>query len=295
MPSEKFLLILNFFIIYFVWGMTYIWMKTAVHELHPFAINFWQNLLASTALVLINFKQPFFKFFKDNFASIFTQSLFMLILGVSFITISIQKLPASFAAVIISSVPIWVTLFNSISEKKISSRNILGVSMGLIGVSFLVKLEFSQYQASSHFIILLIAALSWSYGLFRMTKLSIVHQPFLSSAGQMFIAAIAYLIISLLFSPSNFIPSKIPTISSLLCLAFLGSTVAFSSLNWLLKHSSPVKVATYAYINPLVSMLMAWILLGEKLKLVQLPYIGLILLSVFIVVSGGNRRDRESD
>lgn len=295
MRSEKFLLLLNYFIIYFVWGMTYIWMKTAVNELHPFVINFWQNFLAAIVLLLLNFKQPFLKFFKNNFFSILTQSFFMLILGVSFITISIQKLPASFAAVIISSVPIWVTIFNAIAERRISGRNLVGVTMGLIGIAFLVKLEFSQYQGSSHFIILLIAAVSWSYGLFRMPKLSIVNQPFLSSAGQMLIAAISYLLISIPFSSSSLIPYKVTTLSSLLCLAILGSTVAFSSLNWLLKHSSPVKVATYAYINPLVSMFMAWILLGESFKVVQLPFIGLILLSVYIVVSDGNRRGHESD
>jgi len=294
MRNEKFLLPLNFFIIYFVWGMTYIWMKTAVDELHPFVINFWQNFIAALALLTFNFNQSFLRFIKDNFISLLTQSFFMLILGVSFITISIQKLPASFAAVIISSVPIWVTLFNSIAEKNISTRNLIGVLMGLIGVAFLVKLEFSQYQASSHFLILLVAALSWSYGLFRMPKLSIINQPLLSSAAQMLIASIAYLLISL-FTRNTLIPYQTKTIGSLLSLSILGSTVAFSSLNWLLKHSSPVKVATYAYINPIVSMIMAWLLLGETIKPEQVPYIALILLSVVIVVSGGNRKKHESN
>lgn len=266
-------------------------MKTATSDLHPFVINFWQNFIAASALFVLNFNQPFVKFFKENFVTILTQSFFMLILGVSFITISIEKLPASFAAVIISSVPIWVALFNAISEKKISQRDLIGLLLGLTGVAFLLKLEMSQYQSGPHVIILLVAAVSWSYGLFRMPRLSIVSQPFLSSASQMFVAAFAYLIISLFFIPAAPLLSyKFSTLSSVFCLALLGSTIAFSSLNWLLKHSSPVKVSTYAYINPLISILMAWILLGEELKPEQLPYICLILISVFIVVSNGNRR-----
>lgn len=274
--------------------MTYIWMKTAVSELHPFVINFWQNALAATSLLVLTFRQPFLQFFKDHFVALLTQSFFMLILGVSFITISIQKLPTSFAAVIISSVPIWITLFNSLAEKEISKRNLIGVLLGLFGIAFLVKLEFTQYPASSHFIILLIAALSWSYGLFRMPKLAIVSNPLQSSAAQMLIAAFAYLLISI-FTTDTLFPHKVSTISSLLCLAILGSTLAFSSLNWLLKHSSPVKVATYAYINPIVSMIMAWFLLDETITLKQIPYIVLILLSVAIVVSGGNRKNHESN
>lgn len=290
MLSEKVLLPLNFLIIYFVWGMTYIWMKTATSDLHPFAINFWQNFIAALALFALNFKQPQINFFKENFTTILTQSFFMLILGVSFITISVEKLPASFAAVVISSVPIWVAFFNAISERKISKRRFTGLLLGLVGVAFLLKLEVSSYQSVSHVIILLIAALSWSFGLFRMPRLSIISQPYLSSASQMLVAAVAYFIISLFFVPTaSLVPSKFSTLSSVFALALLGSTLAFSSLNWLLKHSSPVKVSTYAYINPLVSILMAWILLGEKIKPTQLPYIGLILISVFIVVSDGGR------
>lgn len=294
MRSERVLLLINFCIIYIVWGMTYIWMKTATSDLHPFAVNFWQNLLAAIVLLIFNFKKSFIPFFKKNLIEIVTQSFFMLILGVSFITISIKELPASFAAVVISSVPIWVSLYSAIAGKHISAKNLTGLILGLVGIAFMVKLELSDYRNSSSFIILLIAALSWSYGLYRMSKLKIVSEPYLSSAAQMFVAAGAYLIISL-FTPSitSLVSLKIPTISSVLCLAILGSTIAFSSLNWLLNHTSPVKVATYAYINPIVSILMAWLLLGEELKTSQVPFICMILLSVFIVVSNGKRLSNE--
>lgn len=296
MRSKRVFLLVNFGIIYFVWGMTYIWMKTANSDLHPFVVNFWQNLLAAMALLLFNFNKSFISFFKENFFAIISQSFLMLILGVSFITISVRELPASFAAVVISSVPVWVALYNALAEKYISVKNLVGLILGLVGIGFLVKLELSDYRSSSSFIILLIAALSWSYGLYRMPKLKIVTQPYLSSAAQMFIAAAAYFIISLATpAVTNLIPFKLPTISSLLCLAILGSTIAFSSLNWLLKHTSPLKVATYAYINPIVSILMAWLLLGEELRTSQLPFISMTLLSVFIVVSDGKRPKDESN
>ncbi len=291
MRNERILLPLNFCIIYFVWGMTYIWMKTATVDLHPFVINFWQNFIAATALLAFNFNKSFFTFFKSHFLTIISQSFFMLILGVSFITISVQQLPASFAAVIISSVPIWVALFNAISERSIALRNLVGLILGVVGIAFLVQIELAQYQSSLYLVILLIAALSWSYGLYRMPRLPIVNQPYLSSAAQMFIAALAYLLISLFSFPiSSLISHNASTITSLFCLAILGSTIAFSSLNWLLKHSSPVKVSTYAYINPLVSILMAWLLLGEEFKSEQIPYIVLILFSVFIIVSDNKPR-----
>ncbi len=284
--GSKPLLILNFAIVYFVWGMTFIWMKVATQELHPFIIIFWQNIIAAVILVALNGPSKFLSFFKKHYFSIITQSFFMLICGVSFITISVDKLPASFAAIIISSVPIWVAVFNGLSVKSVSPKRLAGILLGFLGLVFLLQSE-SQFIFDSylHLAMLVLASLSWSYGLFRMNKLAIIHDPYLSSASQMLVAALFYLILIALFIPEpNFLSSNIQTLGSIASLAILGSTIAFSSFNWLLKHSSPVKVSTYAYINPLVSIFMAWILLGEKLKLNQIPYIAIILISVFMVV-----------
>lgn len=290
--ASRLLLVLNFAIVYFVWGMTFIWMKIATKELHPFIIIFWQNILAAFCLILINKQKSFFVFLKKYHISIITQSFFTLICGVSFITISVNKLPASFASIIIASVPIWVTLLNGISERSISPRKIVSTILGFAGILFLLHSESTFLMENFfHLALLLLASLSWSFGLFRMNKLPIIHEPYLSSAAQMLVAAIFYFILIVMFMPEiDFIPIEKQTTISIFSLAILGSTLAFSSFNWLLKHSAPLKVSTYAYINPIVSIFMAWLFLGEKFKLHQVPYIVIILISVFVVVTDSNEK-----
>lgn len=293
MKNIKALLILNFTVVYFVWGMTFIWMKMAASELHPFVIIFWQNFIAAIALIILNRKYSFLDFVIKNYASIITQSFFMLVCGVSFITISVDKLPASFAAIIISSVPVWVAVFNGVSEKNISLRKLVGIALGFLG---LIGLLYSESQVILenyfHLIILIIAAISWSFGLFRMAKLPIVNSPYLSSASQMLFASFIYLVLIIFFVPSpKFISTNPTTVGAILSLALLGSTIAYSSFNWLLKNSSPVKVSTYAYVNPIISIFMAMVLLGEKFNLNQVPFIVVILIAVFIVVTESTSRN----
>lgn len=297
MKVARSLLALNFAIVYFVWGMTFIWMKVATQELHPFIVIFWQNLIAATILIILNWHHSFLHFFKNNYPSIIAQSFFMLICGVSFITISVDKLPASFAAIIISSVPVWVAFFNGLSEKTISTKKLFGILLGFLGLALLLWSEYENVLENYfHLILLVLASISWSYGLFRMNKLAIVHSPYLSSASQMLVASFFYLILIVVFIPTTkFFSTNTQTLTSIASLSILGSTVAFSSFNWLLKHASPVKVSTYAYINPLVSILMAWALLGEKFNSNQIPFIVIILISVFIVVTEASEVVSESN
>jgi drug/metabolite transporter (DMT)-like permease len=285
MLNNRTLILVNFFNVYFIWGMTYIWMKIASFELHPFAIIFWQNLIATLLVLTFNYKKDITNYFRKNYFEIIKQSLLMLVFGVGFITISVDKLSASLASIIICSVPLWVSLITFVYEKKITPIKVLGVLTGFVGIFFLTKSEYSS-TSSIYILLLLVASACWSFGVYRSKSITSLSDPYLTSAGQMLVAAIIYFVFFIInFPVSDLIPSDIKTIYSILSLATFGDALAFTSFIWLLRNISPVRVATYAYINPVVSLIMSWLILGEEIDLKKLPYVGLIILSVFITVS----------
>ena len=91
MSNSRNLIILNFLSVYIIWGSTYILMKVASLELHPFAIIFWQNLIATFVLISFNYKKNISAYLIKSFKEIASQSFLMLICGVGFITIAISK------------------------------------------------------------------------------------------------------------------------------------------------------------------------------------------------------------
>ena len=285
MFNSRNLIILNFISVYLIWGSTYVLMKIATIELHPFAVIFWQNFVASLVLITFNFKKDIFSYLVQNIGSIASQSFLMLICGVGFITIAVSKVSPALASIIISSVPLWVALLDMYQRKGINKTKLGGIILGLFGIYLLTSSEHTP-SSLGYILLLLVASLSWSIGVVRSRKLKTLTDPYLTSIGQLLLASIAYLIFFLATNSFNeLIPNQPQTIYAVTGLGILGDALAFTSFIWLLKNVNPIMVSTYAYINPIVSILLSWILFGEAFIGIKVLYIGLILFSVFITVS----------
>jgi drug/metabolite transporter (DMT)-like permease len=121
-------------------------------------------------------------------------------------------------------------------------------------------------------------------GLFRLRFLKIAPYPYLSSIGQTLFASFIYLNLAFYQSQYQLPEPSLKSLVSVILLAVLGSSLAFSSFNWLLKNSKPSIVATYAYVNPIVSLFAAYFFLNETITLIQFLYTIMILLSVYLTI-----------
>ncbi len=245
-----------------------------------------ENIIASCILFFLSRNRKPIVFIRKNIYEIATQAFLLLVFGVGLIIISIRNLPAGMSAVVASSIPIWVLIFNALFYKK--APNFKLTIFVLSGFGGLILLVFKSFDSSEvqlkSILCLIVAIISWSYGLFRLPFLKISKEPFMSSAGQTLISGLIYLMIALIAGNFSLAGSSNSSLISLLLLSTLGSCLAFSSFNWLLRKVPSTVVSTYAYINPVISLLVSYFYLNETVTKYSLVGALLVLLSVFFVI-----------
>ena len=285
------LIILAFFFIYVIWGSTYLFNKVAVTELPPF---FLASIRFSTAgiLILVVAKLLGFNFTvtKTQFKNSVIASFFFLILGNSVFVWALQFVHSGFAALIASTQPLFVLLILRFKDRKpMQKGSIIGVCLGILGMYLLISQQelVTSGKIVIGIIVMLGCVLGWSYGNVFVSKADLPKNFFVSTGIQMVIAGFVLAIISIYFQENWTSPlswSSNVQISMLL-LIFFGGIVAFTAFNYLLKVVSPEKVATSAYVNPVIALCMGWYFLDEKLTTQSLIASVILLTGVYFITS----------
>jgi drug/metabolite transporter (DMT)-like permease len=163
-----------------------------------------------------------------------------------------------------------------------------GVAVGFCGLGLLLLPGSRPAEATAGGILLvLVAAGSWATGSFLSPRLSMPSDPLVSTGWQMVVGGGALLVGALVSGEANDLHLAHASAKSLLAFAYLvlaGSLVAFTAYAWLLQNVPISKVATYAYVNPLVAVLLGWALLSEQLTLGTAAGAALIVVSVAAIV-----------
>ncbi len=297
MKANKFqiLIILAFISIYVIWGSTYLFNKVAVTELPPF---FLASIRFSTAgllmLIIAKLLGLNFKVTKNQFKNSAIASFFFLILGNSVFVWALQYVDSGFAALIASTQPLFVLLIlRFIDRKPMQKKSIIGVCFGIVGMYLLIS---QQELATSEetvlgILVMLGCVLGWSYGGVFVSKADLPKNFFVSTGIQMVIAGFILAIISVSFGEnwtSPLIWSKNVQISMSL-LIILGGIVAFTAFNYLLKVVSTEKVATSAYVNPVIALFMGWYFLDEKISNQSMIASAILLTGVYFITSRKRR------
>jgi drug/metabolite transporter (DMT)-like permease len=195
---------------------------------------------------------------------------------------------SGFAALEISAQPLVVLLMMRVLQgKKIQPMSLVGVVLGIIGIYLLVsqKQIVSQENSIAGIIMIFVCMLSWGYGSLFVGKADLPANYFVNTAYQMFFAGIMLAISSLLFGEVWTTPdtwsSKVQW--SMILLILLGSIVAFTSFNYLLKVVSPEKVATSTYVNPIIALFLGWYFLNETITLQSLIAAAVLLTGVYFI------------
>jgi drug/metabolite transporter (DMT)-like permease len=278
--------------IYLIWGSTYLAIRFAVETIPPL-------LMAATRFLV----PGIFLFFwrraakdptptRKEWKSTIIIGLLLLVGGNGGVTWAEQYLPSGIAALIIGSVPIWIILLNLFHPegRQINKRVVLGAIIGFIGIALLIgPTQFTGNPENIHplgIITILLAAIFWSAGSLYSHHAPMPESPLLSTGMEFLAGGIGLLILGALTGEIGQVNLSTITTRSLLSLGYLiifGSLIGFVAYTWLLRNAPISIVSTYAYVNPLIAILLGTLLANEPLNLRIMTSALIIIGSVFLI------------
>jgi drug/metabolite transporter (DMT)-like permease len=292
-------LIAGFAAVYVIWGSTYLAIKYAVESFPPFVMagtrHLTAGLLLYTWLRLRGTPAPE----RRHWRSAAIIGGLLLLGGNGLVSWAEQRVPSGLASLIIASVPLWMALVQGIQRRR---RPSLMVLAGLcIGLAALVTLVLpGRFGGGEHVdpigaAALLLAALSWVLGSLASRRAVLPPSMLLGISMEMIAGGTLLWIVGLSVGEGAGLHASAFTLRpvlSLLYLIFFGSLIGFSAYIWLLKVTTPARVTTYAYVNPLVAVLLGWAVAGEPLTLrVGLATAGIVGAVALIIRYGGETRE----
>lgn len=286
-------IVLAFAAIYIIWGTTYLAIRLAIETIPPFFMAGTRFLLAGiiTFVFLRSRGVPLPNLRQWRSAAII--GTLMLVGGNGLVTWSEQEVPSSIAALVVATVPLWMVLFDwlifqvSTPNKKIA----IGLILGFVGIGLLIGpgkiLEINHINLSS-IVILMLAPILWSLGSLYSRQANLPNSLFLTIAMEMLAGGVLLILAGFITGEKTQLNlSKISTLSlvSMLYLTIVGSIVALTAYVWLLKNVQAAKVATYTYVNPIIALVLGWLVLSEPITLQILISVVVIIFAVILITS----------
>lgn len=291
LPRKTVLIISAFFAIYIIWGSTYLLNKIAVAEVAPLFLAAIRFIIASALIFIIA------KMMGLSLSINKKQLLNCTIAGFLFLTFgngvfvwALKYVDSGFAALEASTQPLIVlVLMRLIDGKKIQRKSIIGVVLGIFGMYLLVSQETLETQQHSTLGIIMIftTILSWSFASLFVAKATLPRNFFINTGYQMLMGGLLLLIASFIINEPWLSPLQwsVDVKISMLLLIIFGSIVAFTAFNYLLKVVSTEKVATSAYVNPVIAIFLGWYILEEQITIQTIMAAALLLSGVYFINS----------
>jgi drug/metabolite transporter (DMT)-like permease len=285
--------LLAFAIIYFVWGSTFLAIRVGVHDVPPFLLAAMRFLAAGLVLYgwMIAKGEPSPSRRQWISASFIAILIFVLDYGLLFW--AEQRVPSGIAAVVLATIPVFMALSEIIflRTQRLTLRLTVALLIGIGGVAVLVSRSWNLGGAPVDRVgaaALMVAAVSWSVSAVFARKLPLPPSKVMSSGAQMLAGGVFLaLAAAALGEFRHFHPSTVSRGAwfSLLYLIVAGSIIGFTAYVWLIHHESPTKVGTYAYVNPVVAVLVGYFLGGEALGLRTILGTLFVLISVLVITT----------
>ena len=285
--------LLAFAIIYFVWGSTFLAIRVGVREVPPFLLAAMRFLVAGLVLYGWMIAQGERSPSGRQWMSAFLLALLIFVLDYGLLFWAEQRVPSGIAAVMMATIPVFMALSEIIflRTQRVTARLALALLIGIGGVAVLMSHSLNLGGAPidrAGAEALIIASMSWSVSSVLMRKLPLPPSKVMNSGAQMLAGGVLLaLTAAALGEFRNFRPSTVSRGAwlSLLYLIVAGSIVAFTAYVWLIHHESPTKVGTYAYVNPVVAVLLGYFLGGETLGLRTILGTLFVLISVVVITT----------
>jgi drug/metabolite transporter (DMT)-like permease len=285
--------LLAFAIIYFVWGSTFLAIRIGVREVPPFLFASMRFSIAGLVLCVWTIARGERLPRGREWASAFALAMLIFVLDYGLLFWSEQRVPSGIAAVMLALIPVFMALSEIIllRTQKLTVRLAVALLIGIGGVAVLMSRSLNLGGAPidrAGAVALIIASMTWSIASALTRKLLLPPSKSMSSGVQMLVGGIMLgLVAGGLGEFRNFHPATVSrgVWFALLYLIVAGSIIGFTAYVWLIHHESPTKVGTYAYVNPVVAVLVGYFLGGETLGARTIVGTLFVLVSVVVITT----------
>ncbi|MEU7885732.1 EamA family transporter [Microbispora bryophytorum] len=277
--------------VYVVWGSTYLGIAIAIQTLPPMTSGGLRFVAAALVLgtVLLVRAVPFRMRWRE-FGSAALVGLLLLAGGNGMVAVAEQHISSGLAALLVASTPLWLIVLRTAFRDRPHLLTLAGVLVGFAGVAFLSLRGGGASGSGAGITVVLLGSLSWSVGSFLSPRIPMPANPFVASTVEMAVGGVALLVMGLVQGERLHVGAvSWQSWTALAYLVLVGSLVGFTSYIWLLGHAPISLVSTYAYVNPVVAVLLGMAVLSEPVTAAMLVAGALIVVGVALVVSTERR------
>ncbi|HKV61857.1 MAG TPA: EamA family transporter [Candidatus Acidoferrum sp.] len=285
--------ILAFSIIYFVWGSTFLAIRIGVREVPPLLLAAMRFCIAGLILYIWVIARGEPSPSRREWLSALWLALLMFLLDYGLLFWAERRVPSGLAAVMLATIPAFMSISEIIflRTQRMTFRLAAALLVGLAGVAALMIPSATLGGAPIDrlgAVALLVASITWSIAASLTRKLPLPASKAMSSGAQMLVGGILLALCSALFGEFRGFHLLSVSRAAWISLAYLvvaGSIIAFTAYIWLIHHESPTKVGTYAYVNPIVAVILGYFFGGEPLGLRTILGTLFILASVLLITT----------
>ena len=285
-------LALAFAAIYLVWGSTYLAIRYAVETIPPLVTAGIRHTIAGGVLLAWAYARGY-RARREHWIGGIVLGGFFFLIGHGTLHWAEQYVGSGLAALLIATEPMFILLLAWLmGQQKVSRISALGLALGVIGVAVLTGAELTTKHSSLlGLVMVLVGSLSWSAGVVLSPKLKLPSDAVARTAVPLVCGAAMLLITAGVTGEFHSLDWANVSLKSVFGLGYLivfGSIVAFTAYTWLLQQCPPALVATHTYANPVVAVLLGWLLAGEPLTM-RLVLASLAILGAIVLIRRGER------
>ena len=291
MPRRTLLVWLGLATIYLVWGSTYLGIRVMVETVPPLlgaGVRFLAAGAVVAAWLVARRRVQALRVSRRELVAAAAIGLLLMAGGNGLVTVAEQDAPSGLAALIVAAIPLWVIVLRLLWRERVSAVTLGGVGVGFAGVALLVAPgDRPEDAALWSVLVLLAAAASWAAGSYLSGRVPLPDDVIVAAALQMLLGGAILVGAGLAAGEAGDVQLGDLSARSLGAFAYLvlaGSLLAFTAYVWLLQNVPISTVATYAFVNPVVAVLLGWAILDEEITTSVVLGAVVIVLSVAFVV-----------
>ena len=290
--APRTMVLIAFAAVYLLWGSTYFFIRIGVETIPPFVMAGIRHLAIGLTFYPLFRYQSKEKPTAAQWRTTIVTGLLLLLCGNGALSWAETRVPSGIASLLVASVSLWMVILDWLRPGGVrpGARVLIGFVLGFGGIALLVgpsHLGGSERVNPIGAIILVLGSLAWAGGSIYSRHHPVPHSPLLGVAMQSLAGGVGLWIVAAATGEMHqFHPAQV-TLRSWLAVLYLfsfGSALGFSAYIYILKHSTASRVATYAFVNPVVALFLGWSLGGEAITLRTLLASGIILAAVLLVI-----------
>jgi len=273
--------------VYVVWGSTYLGIAVSIRTVPPLLMLAARFLVAGLLLYVWARRRTQVRPTARQWRDAALSGGLLLLGGTGAVAVAEQSLDSGVVALLVGAMPLWLALFD---RKPLGTASVAGLALGFGGVALLVSPGAAAFEPVA--LVVMIGTICWALG--SLASRRAPHsEPLVGTAMQMIAGGALLVPAGLLRGEAASL--QVPSLESLVALAYLvvvGSLVGFTAYTWLLRHARTSLVGTYAFVNPVVAVLLGSLFLGEELTLRTVLAGAVIVAGVALIVVAPQRRRR---